>query len=443
MPLVVLSQPGNFVLAALLTTLFAFSTRTYGFITSLPYWFNFLQVLLTPLLAQRLHARSMTILSAWLHFAGWVALLVALPFLAPGENSLTLAVFFTVLSIVALSGAINGVAWNAWMQECIPIRLRGKYFGFRNRLLYLSQFAFMLGVSGLLAWLNGSLLAYQLLFGGAILVRIVSVLAQQRMQDSTSARAPAPESPWRVQIGVVWRDVALVRFIVFASVMGFATNLVSPFVPVFMFAELHLSAAYTNLLILLGIMGAALTFPTWGRLLDRHGNVPVMIVSVILWQITQVLMAWSTAHNLWLLYVIMPTGGFFAAGYGIGLFGLLLKLTPPGARTMGMALFVSISSLAAAFAPILGGYLITAAVAQGYAPLGVYHAAFLGSAVLISLCCLLLYRVREPNSAALSEVVGAMRNVRTVASLFGLSFLVNQVFIRPAARQRAEPPATD
>ena len=301
----------------------------------------------------------------------------------------------------------------------------------------------MLGVSGLLAWLNGSLLAYQLLFGGAILVRIVSVLAQQRMQDSTSARAPAPESPWRVQIGVVWRDVALVRFIVFASVMGFATNLVSPFVPVFMFAELHLSAAYTNLLILLGIMGAALTFPTWGRLLDRHGNVPVMIVSVILWQITQVLMAWSTAHNLWLLYVIMPTGGFFAAGYGIGLFGLLLKLTPPGARTMGMALFVSISSLAAAFAPILGGYLITAAVAQGYAPLGVYHAAFLGSAVLISLCCLLLYRVREPNSAALSEVVGAMRNVRTVASLFGLSFLVNQVFIRPAARQRAEPPATD
>jgi hypothetical protein len=49
MPLVVLSQPGNLVIAALLTTTFAFSTRTYGFITSLPFWFNFLQVLLTPL----------------------------------------------------------------------------------------------------------------------------------------------------------------------------------------------------------------------------------------------------------------------------------------------------------------------------------------------------------------------------------------------------------
>ncbi len=440
MPLVVLSQPGNFVLAALLTTLFAFSTRTYGFITSLPYWFNFLQVLLTPLLAQRLHARSMTIVSAWLHFAGWVALLVALPFLAPGENTRTLTVFFTVFSVVALSGAINGVAWNAWMQECIPVRLRGKYFGFRNRLLYLSQFVFMLGVSGLLAWLNGSLLAYQLLFAGAILVRIVSVLAQQRMQDSTSTQAPAPEPPWREQVGVVWRDVALVRFIVFASVMGFATNLVGPFVPVFMYGELHLSAAYTNLLILLGVMGAALTFPTWGRLIDRHGNVPVMIVSVILWQLSTVLMGWSTTHNLWLLYLIMPTGGFFVAGYGIGLFGLLLKLTPPGARTMGMALFVSLSSLAAAFGPITGGYLITAAIAHGFAPMAVYHGAFFVSAILITLCCLLLHRVREPNSAGLTEVVGAMRNVRTVASLFGLSFLVNQVFIRAPGGGAAGPP---
>jgi hypothetical protein len=33
-----------------------------------------------------------------------------------------------------------------------------------------------------------------------------------------------------------------------------------------------------------------------------------------------------------------------------------------------------------------------------------------------------------------------MRNVRTMASLFGLSFLVNQVFIRPAVRRPAPPP---
>jgi hypothetical protein len=36
--------------------------------------------------------------------------------------------------------------------------------------------------------------------------------------------------------------------------------------------------------------------------------------------------------------------------------------------------------------------------------------------------------------------MGAMRNVRTVASLFGLSFLVNQVFYRSTNRRKR--PAT-
>ena len=47
------------------TGTFALSTETYGLISSLPFWFNFLQVLLTPLLTQRLDARTSTIAS-WL-----------------------------------------------------------------------------------------------------------------------------------------------------------------------------------------------------------------------------------------------------------------------------------------------------------------------------------------------------------------------------------------
>lgn len=443
MPLVALSQPGNFVLAALLTTSFGFSTRTYGLITSLPFWFNFLQVLLTPVLAQHLHSRSMTILSSWLHITGWVALLVALPFLEPGESARTLTVFLTVFSVVALSAAINGVSWNAWMQECIPVRLRGKYFGSRNRLLYLSLVGFMLSVSGLLAWFNGTLRAYQWIFGGAIVLRIISVLAQQRMRSTTATHLPVPQPPWQDQLRVVWRDVTLKRFILFASVMGFAVNLFGPFYPVFMYEQLHLTAAHTNLLLLLGVLGAAISFPAWGRLLDRFGSVPVMIVSVGLWQSANLFMSIAVPGNIWILYLIVPAGGLFSAGYGIGLFGLLLKFTPAGARTMGMALFVSLSSLAAAFGPITGGYLLNAAKARGLSLMDAYHAAFIISPLIVALSCLLLRRVREANAAGVTEVMGAMRNVRTVASLFGLTFLVNQVFFRTAeGRFSNRPPRT-
>lgn len=439
MPLVNLSQPGNFVMAALLTGTFAFSTRTYGLITSLPFWFNFLQVMLTPLLAQRLHARSMTILSGWLQFSGWIILLLALPFLPRSAIAVTVAVFIGTFSIVALSSAINGVAWNAWMQECIPVRLRGKYFGFRNRLLYLSLVVFMLAVSGLLAWLNGSLLAFQLLFGCAILLRLVSIHAQRRMGASASHHPSAAEPPWQQQIRLVRADATFVRFIVFASCMGFAVNLFSPFYPVFMLEELHLSAARTNLMLLLSVLAAAIAFPAWGRLLDRFGNVPVMIVSVMAWQLVYLLFAILGPGNVSLLYFMMLGGGFFSAGYGVGLFGLLLKLTPAGARTMSMALFVSITSLAAALGPILGGYLIAMGQARGFSLMDVYHTGFVITPVLAMLSCVLLRRVAEANSARVTDVVDAMRSVRTIASLFGLTFLVNQVFYRPA---RTAPPFT-
>ncbi|MDB6126815.1 MAG: hypothetical protein JWM35_711 [Verrucomicrobia bacterium] len=434
MPLTVLSQPGNFVVAALLTTVFSLSTSTYGLVTSLPFWFNFLQVLLTPVLAKRLHARSMTIASAGLQIFGWVVLLAGLPFIPPGERHRTVAIFVAVFSVVALASAINGVAWNAWMQECIPVKLRGKYFGFRNRLLYLSQVGFMLAVSGLLAGLDGSLLAYELLFGGAIVLRIISVVAQYRMRNSTSGNIPPPEPAWQEQVRTVWKDQTLVRFIVFASVMGFAVNVVGPFYPIFMYEELHLSAAHTNMLLLLGVLAAAIAFPTWGHLLDRFGNVPVMIVSVILWQVSNLFMCVSDPGNTWILYLIMPAGGFFSAGYGIGLFGLLLKLTPSNARTMGMALFVSLSSLAAALGPITGGFLLNFAKSRGVAIIDVYHIAFVVSPFVVMLSCLFLRRVHEANSAAVAEVMGAMRSVRTMASLFGLSFLVNQVFFRAAKK---------
>lgn len=435
MPITVLSQPGNSVLAALLTGTFALSTQTYGLISSLPFWFNFLQVLLTPLLTQRLDARTATIASSWLGFFGWVAVLVALPFLPHGENELTRAVFLTTFSIIALSTAINGVTWNAWMQQCVPIRLRGKYFGRRNRLLYLSLVGFMLALAGLLAWFDGSLRAFQILFAVALLLRVVSITSQHRMHTSVTDRAGTNVPHWREQLHIVRSDSALVRFIVFASLMGFAVSLFGPFYPVFMYEELHLSVARVNLFLVVGVLAAAVAFPAWGRLLDRFGNIPVMIVALVLWQLSNFLWFFLGPDNLWLLWLIQATGGLFSAGYGIGLFGLLLKLTPAGARTMGMALFVSISSLTAALGPITGGYLLSWARTRGIPALDAYHAAFLVMPVLTMASCFLLRRVAESNSARVTEVVGAMRNVRTIASLFGLTFLVNQVFYRSYPRK--------
>ncbi|MCF7686750.1 MAG: MFS transporter [Cephaloticoccus sp.] len=436
MPLTLLSQPGNIVLAALLTGIFHLSARNYGLIVSLPFWFNFLQVLITPLLAERLDARRLCIISAWMHCLGWIFLTAAMPFLPMTDTPQTFWVFAIGFSVISMSSAINGVAWNGWMQEVVPGRLRGKYFGARNRLLYVSMITFLLSVSGLLALMDGSLVAYMVLFGLAIVLRVFSVFAQQHMTLGTGRQKVAPQLRWQDQVRSVRADPVLVKFIGFAALMGFTINLFGPFFPVFMYEELHITVAKANWILLFGPLGAAVSFPAWGRLVDKFGNIPVMVVALALWQIFNFIWCFVDTGNVWLLYVVSTTGGLFSAGYGIGVFNLLLKLTPPTARTMTIALFVSISCLAAAMGPPLGGYIISVAKARGFDPLTIYHVAFVFAPVFSLLNCLVLRHIREAQAARITDVVGAMRNVRTVASLFGLSFLVNQVFYRSGTRRR-------
>jgi len=447
MPISILGQPGNVVLASLLSGMFGLSPAHYGLIISLPFWFNFLQVLVTPRLSQQMDARWLCLITAWLQFAGWVLLTAALPFIPRADTPLTLGIFFVGFSIISCAGAVNGVTWNAWMQEVVPQRLRGKYFGMRNQVLQVSMLAFLLSVSGLTALLQGSLLAYVLLFGGALGVRILSILAMQRMvtpgpadAKATQESAPLRRLAWREQLRVLMADHGFIRFVGFGALMAFFVSLFGPFLPVFMYEELDLDVARANWILLFGPVGAAVSFPAWGRLLDRYGNIPVMIVSLGLWQLFALIWCVVDQANLWLLYVAVPAGGMFSAGYGIGLFALMLKLMPPSARTLGVALFISLSSLAAALAPPLGGYLITWAKEFGLAPFSIYRTAFVVTPIASIFGALILRRVREENAARVGEVVGAMRNVRTVTALFGLSFLVNQVFYRKAGRRRRGQP---
>jgi hypothetical protein len=94
------------------------------------------------------------------------------------------------------------------------------------------------------------------------------------------------------------------------------------------------------------------------------------------------------------------------------------------------------TSLVAAIAPITGGAVLTWALARWSDPFAVHYVCFLLQPVLALLGSFLLLRVHEPQASSLTMVFGAMRNIRTLSGVLGLSFLVNYVFYRP---QKTEP----
>jgi hypothetical protein len=101
---------------------------------------------------------------------------------------------------------------------------------------------------------------------------------------------------------------------------------------------------------------------------------------------------------------------------------------------MAIGFNLAVSSLVAAVAPVLGGWALSHAPA-GWSSLDAYHASFVVQPVIALLGAFLLLRVTEPAASPFSTVVGAMRNIRTLGGVLGLSFLVNYVFVEKASRK--------
>jgi len=436
-PLVIMTLPVNVVLAALFTKTLALPNHTIGIITALPFVCNCLQVGLTPLLSRWFAAKSTTLVAGSLQLLSWVffaGLLNYLPENDPATAGLMIGFWFFVSSFC---GAITGVSWSAWIQEWVPARLRGKYFGRRNRICQISNLAFLLLSGWVLAAWDYTRPAFQLIIAFAVLLRALSILWQYRMPTEATDHPVVRAAGLADQFITLRRARSYLWFIIFGASWAFAANCFGPFYHVFMFKELALSTLQVSLLSVCGATGAALSMPAWGQLLDRFGNKSVMTVSLVLWQLSNVIWCFVTPANHDWLYLQWLFGGLANAGFFLGQFTLLLKLIPLPARNLAIGLNLAVTSIFAAVAPVLGGLVLDWAQARWTGQnLAIYHVCFIAQPTLALASAWLLLKVEEPAAAPLTHVVGAMRNVRTLAALSGVSFLSQYVFYRAPRRPR-------
>lgn len=438
MPIVFLTLPGNFIVAALLTKTFPLGETMFGVVASLPHWCNVAQLLLMPLLTRRWSQKSISLTLSWVHLVVWITLAFLLPHVPREDLADARWLFLLIFALSSFSHSMVGVAWTSWVQEWVPGRLRQKYFGRRNRLLQLSTVLFLLIAGELLTRLNTdtSVLGFQLVIALAVVMRSLSIAAQYRILSTSSLRSPEAALGMRAQVQIIARNQPLVRYYIFGAVFGLMANFFGPFFTVYMYDGLNVSVADVTVLLVISNVTGAIALPAWGQFLDRYGNRPVMAFALIMWMLPGY--AWALLHpgNVWALKLLFASGGIFQAGFLLGQFNILLKLVPPEAKTAAISLNVALTSLATAIAPIIGGILLTRAFEAGHNTLTVYHTMTLIHHTIVIASAFVLLAVAEPKAAALSQVVGAMRSSRQLFALTGLSFLVNYVFTKERDEDR-------
>lgn len=430
MPIVTMSLPVNVFMTALVAKAFVLPKTTIGLISALPFVGNFLQIFAASFLARWKPPKTITVGAAALHLTSWAVFGVLLGWIPRNDPTAAGRWLITWFLITSCFGAVAGVSWNAWIQEWVPYRIRGKYFGRRNGTLQLSTLTFLLIAGWSLAHWNYAIPVFQVIILGGVIMRIFSLRWQWVSPAHPRKHAEGAALPFREQLHVVLRSRSFLVFIAFGAIWSFAANCFGPFYHVFMFEQLRMSAFEVGLLATLAQLGGALSLPAWGHMLDRYGNKSVMTFSLILWQAQNFAWCFLTPDNRAILYLMWVWGGATSAGFILGQFTFLLKLIPLRAKNLAIGVNLAVTSLVAAIAPITGGTVLTWALTRWSDPLAVHHVCFLVQPVLALVGAFLLLRVSEPRASSLTMVFGAMRNIRTLSGVFGLSFLVNYVFYR-------------
>ena len=240
---------------------------------------------------------------------------------------------------------------------------------------------------------------------------------------SSSAGSDSVDDGFRA----VFRPILLLAVTVFIDLLGF--GIVLPNLPQYIEQAVgrdHQHAAFIGSLLAASYsLCQFLCAPWWGRMSDRVGRRPVILVSLIGIAISYLFFGFSNG-NLWMLFAARLSAGFLSsASIGVA-FAYVADVTTPQNRAKGMGMLGACFGLGFMMGPALGGWLggiaigLPAFVAAGMA-LANFAASWFSLPESLS--------AEERTRLASVERTSLPAMVRTVlsgpaAGLFGLTFLL-------------------
>lgn len=263
---------------------------------------------------------------------------------------------FLCASLYWTAAMAAGGPWNSWVAELFPARIRGRYFGKRNR------FCQFLIVAGLLAGgalisvgegLGQPLVAFAACFGLAAASRTLSIAYLARQSDVPhSSAAHVGVSLRRVLFG---GDTAS-RVIVALLCLQGAVQVGQPYFNPFMLKSLNYAPFVYTTAIVASFVGKILALPLAGALADRHGARSVFVTSAI--GVSLLAGVWLVSGNpLWILPSQLVAGMLWGA-YELATFLILLEAVPHRERTSVMSWYYLLNSAAMVAGAALGARIL-------------------------------------------------------------------------------------
>lgn len=382
-----------------------------GFLSSIPMLMNFLQPLgayfADRTQSRRKYIRAIVGVSRLL----WL-ILVALIAWHSWFNTDPHLLVTSTLVIILICNILNALgcsAWLSWMAVLVPQGIRGRYFGFRNSALSLTNLLVVPLLGFAVSALPGDIISgYGVLLLLGVVIGLVSLGCQCWMTDVNplsihcADSSPQQQEAQSPEISIL-KDTNFLKFLLYIGLWMFAVNLSSPFFNLYMMKNLALDLStvtiYTSL-----VAGANLVMLRfWGKLADKVGNRPLLLLVGIPIALTPLLWlgigADSVSVWVWLPLIHLVWGGF---GDAIDLCNnnLQMSLASVNRRPSKYFAFAAAASgVGGGLGSTAGGFLAQLDITGGLLGL------FALSAVVRLIALLPLIFIHEPGSKSVVQVL--------------------------------------
>lgn len=320
-----------------------------------------------------------------------------------------------IIFITHLMGALGSASWLSWMAVLVPKRLRGRYFGFRNSVGSLTN---LIGVPlmglAVSAWPGGTLAGYGGVLAIGVILGLLSLGCQFFMAD-VNPQLIHVENSHTIQepnsfTGFSFlKDANFLKFLLYFSFWSFAVNVSAPFFNLYMLDNLGIDVSTVTIYSSLTAAANMLMLVFWGKLADRIGNRPLLIVVGVLVALTPLLWlgAGTDSVSFWvglpLLHLL--SGGTWAA-IDLCSNNIQMDVAPQRNQSSYFAIAAAIAGVAGALGTTAGGFLATATSIGGLPGL------FVLSAILRLAALLPLVFVQEHRSISLGQLMKTLLPIR-------------------------------
>jgi MFS family permease len=327
---------------------------------------------------------------------------------------------FYLLGIAAAN--FGGPGWISWMNDIVPVNLRGEFWGNRNRIIGLTQFVFIV-IAGIVLQLakdgGRELTAYAVLFSLAFVARGANFIPlSKQYEPSMSVPAFAQTFTFRIFLTKLF-STNFGRFVFFSICLSFACNPVGPLVPVYLLKVLHVNYIEFTIILMTSTIGSYVFMSYWGPLGDRFGNYRMLKVTAL--ALPSLAFGWAVLDSFTALILLQLFSGFAWAGFNLATTNFIFDAVRRENISKITAYFNTLNTTSAFLGAVVGGVLVDILPLKTLAMfhLNAFTFVFLLSGVLrIIVIGALFCRFREVRTVEVSPALHFFYVTKPVMNLF-------------------------